>query len=196
MPFDQDTSPVDELEERHDEYDAVGWLKNRGDGIAIPQFDGISPIVFRGTVGGKTIERSEQGPLPPLFPNAAGEGLKVTVSGSDLIVEADKDIILARPDWHFLVRWWVNGIPYIPQQLEQFIDMDGIRMMLTGKRLLLHLDFDTACIGAKQDDTVELQLLYCKDGWELVMPRGKTALGGLQAPAGPELLLSNPVRLR
>jgi len=118
----------------------------------------------------------------------------VTVSGSDLIVEADKDIILARPDWHFLARWWVNGTPYIPEQLERFEDMKG--MMIVGKRLLLHLDFEPARIGARPSDKVELQLLYCEYGWDLLLPDVLEKLAPFRPAGSPELLLSNRVRLR
>jgi len=183
---------ADALEQDRDQYDAAGHVTNRAKGIAIPRFDGMVPLIVRGG-GPDARPRSAAGErLPTLFPEAAGDGLTVTAKGTDLSIESKADILLARPDWHFLARWWVNGTPYIPKQLEAFADQNG--MVILGKKLLLRLDFIPERIGAKPGDDVELQLLYCRSGWELVASDMKMLTAHVDAE-GPELLLSNRTRI-
>lgn len=182
------------LEKSDDRYEAVAHVRNRAKGIAIPRFEGMQPLLFRSDGTEKMVRRLVAEKLPTLFPTDHPSGrddLTVRATRTDLVVESRQSIVLARPDWHFLVRWWVNGKPYIPEQLDSFADQNGV--VITGKKLLLHLDFLPRRIGATQGDKVELRLLYCKSGWELVQPMGM--LSACHDMEGPELLLSNRVRI-
>ena len=188
MPLEP--SPVQALD--RGKYDAAAHVKNRANGIAIPRFDGMVPMLFRSDNPETKIRRLADERLPALLPEVAGDGLTVKASGTDLIIESKADIILARPDWYFLVRWWVNDKPYIPRQLDQFMDANG--KVIIGKSLLLHLDFDPQRLGVAPGDTVDLQLLYCKRGWEL-LEAGTQMLSAHLDAVGPELLLSNRTRI-
>jgi hypothetical protein len=86
----------------------------------------------------------------------------------------------------------VNDKPLIPEQLDRFGDQNG--KVIIGKNLLLHLDYDPRRIGAEPGDKIELQVLYCKHGWELVYS-GAEMLSAHVDMEGPELLLSNRTRL-
>jgi C-terminal peptidase prc len=179
-------------DEDRSEFDAVGSVRNRASGIAIPRFDGWEPMLFRSDGPDSKIRRWAGEPLPSLVPEDAGTVLTLKATGTDLVVESKVNIILARPDWHFVARWWVNDKPYIPAQLDNFSDANG--QVTIGRRLLLHLDFDPRRIGAAPGDTIDLQLLYCKNGWELVQPGSGLRHASLDAE-GPELLLSNRTRI-
>ena len=192
MPFE--LSHGAGLEKSDDRFEFVAHVRNRAKGIAIPRFEGMQPLLFRSAGPERKVQRLVGEKLPTLFPTDSPSGrddLTVRAAGTDLIVESRESLVLARPDWHFLVRWWVNGNPYIPEQLDSFEDANGL--VITGKKLLLHLDFLPRRIGAKQGDEVEPQLLYCKSGWELVQPMEK--LSACHDMEGPELLLSNRVRI-
>ncbi len=195
MPLDPCYSvDKDEQAEDNGEYDAIAYAQNRASGIAIPRFDGMMPSFVPGTAPGAKAKSLAGEHLPTLIPEKAGNMLTVKANGTDLIIESQKEIILARPDWHFLTRWWVNGKPYIPTQMEAFSDQNG--MVAVGKRLLLHLKFDPQRVGAKQGDQVELQLLYCLNGWELVLfAREMEMMAALLDEESPELLLSNRTRI-
>ncbi len=178
--------------ERDRGYDAEAHIANRAKGIAIPHFEGMTPMLFRSDGPEATVRKPAGERLPTLLPVDAGSGLTIEATAADLMIESKENIVLARPDWHFLVRWWVNGKAYIPDQLEQFKDENG--MVIMGKKLLLHLDFVPHRIGAKPGDEVELQLLYCKHGWKLV-ESDMEMLSAHSLMAGPELLLSNRTRI-
>ncbi len=186
---------VDELSSAGGDYDAVDHVAIRGEHSAIPRLDGLTPVIHSSEGPAGKIRRSSDGRLPGLVPREAG-GLQVTVRGTDLLIESREEIIVARADWHFLVRWWINGKPYRPTTtLKQFSDANGV--VIKGKRLLLRLDFDPKALGAKPGDKVELQLLYCQGGWEFVMPDIVQMMHAVDLhEAGPEMLLSQRVRLR
>ena len=175
------------------EYDAVGTVRNRANGIALPQFDGMTPMLFRSDGPDSKIRQLAAERHPTLLPEEAGKVLTLKAAGTNLVVESKANIILARPDWHFLARWWVNDKPYIPVPLDNIVT-DANGQVILGKRLLLHLEFDPRRLAAAPGDTIDLQLLYCKNGWELV----QSGVGMLHASLdteGPELLLSNRIRI-
>jgi hypothetical protein len=172
-------------------HDAVAHVRNRAKGIAIPQFEGMAPLLFKSD-GPRKIRRLAEGRLPALVPAFASPGFTITPRAAGLAVESKERIVLARADWHFLVRWWVNGRPYVPQQIDSFMDQNG--MVVMGRRLLLYLDFAPDRMGAKPGDDVELQLLYCKNGWQLV-ESGVELLSAHFDAKGPDLLLSNRIHL-
>ena len=190
MPFERTAAGTPER--RRDEFDAVDRVKAGERGIAIPRFDGMAPMLFRSDGPEIKVRRQADERLPALLPETTGDGLTVKATGTRLIVTSKENIILARPDWHFLVRWWVNDKPYIPVQTDPQDDQNG--KVIIGKKLLLHLDFDPRRIGARPGDEIEVQLLYCKNGWQLVSP-GTEMLSAQVDAKGPDLLLSNRTRL-
>ena len=192
MPLRPVSGQAQALERSRIGYDAVAHVANRAKGIAIPRFEGMAPMLFRSDGTEAIVRRPADERLPALLPVDAASALTIEATGTDLVIESKESIVLARPDWHFLVRWWVNGKAYIPDQLERFKDENGT--LVVGKKLLLHLDFVPHRIGAKAGDEVELQLLYCKNGWELV-ESGVEMLSAHSHMAGPELLLSNRTRI-
>ena len=74
----------------------------------------------------------------------------------------------------------------------QFSDENG--QVVIGKRLLLHLEFDPRRFAAAPGNMIDVQLLYCKNGWELVQLGSEMLHARLDA-AGPQLLLSNRTRI-
>ncbi len=185
-------SHVYALEERADgEYDTVGRVANRRDGVAIPHWNGMMPIAFEGTLNGRQVRKPGSEALPRLAPAKPDGTLTVKLKGKDLLVSSKTEIITARPDWHFLTRWWVNDRPYVPEQMRAYADQNGA--VIKGRKLLLRMDFDPGRLGAAKGDKIGLQILYCKHGWRLVLPaheRLAAAMGDWQEPV---LLLSNRV---
>jgi hypothetical protein len=196
MPFEPDFGgpegalPLQESKPDDRSIDAWACVRNRSKGIAIPSFDGMASRVCGSSANPARTAAGDR--LPTLLPDAAAGGLTVGADGTDLLVESRERIFVARPDWHFLARWWINGRPYVPEQLESFSDANGI--VILGNRLLLRLVFDPRRMGVKPGDEVELQLLYCKNGWELVQP-GPERLSAHRDDEGPEILLSNRARI-
>jgi hypothetical protein len=141
----------------------VGYVANRSDGIAIPRWDPMQPIVFEGNVGATIIQRHSGERLPTIVPAAEDPGLKLAWREGTLRVTSDVDINLSRPDWHFLTRWWVNDRPFIPKQMGSLLDQNG--RVIMGKTLDLRVAFDPAKIGAKPGDRIGLQLFHCPQGW-------------------------------
>jgi len=130
-------------------------------------------------------------PLPRFCPDQVDPGLKLTAARGELLIESDRDILVARPDWHFLVRWWVNGKPFVPKPVERFSDQNG--KVIVGRRLRLNVALDRAGLGAAKGDRIDVQLLYCEHGWRFADERSEM----LQAAHGlsnwPEPRLSNRV---
>jgi hypothetical protein len=190
MPFERG-SPPDGQPDRHPN-DAVGFVRNRSRGIAIPRFDGMQPLVFRSDGPDGRVRRLANERLPTLVPAVAGEGLTIKATGSGLIVESEAPIVFARPDWHFLARWWVNGQPYVPRPLEPSSDQNG--RVILGRILRLDVDFAPDRIGAMPGDSVDIQLLYCKHGWQWI-PSDRAMQSASHEFEGPEMLLSNRTRI-
>lgn len=141
----------------------VGSVSNRHDGIALPNWDGRQPILFES----KNIKLAEADALPNAIPTTESPAMTIAVRGKTIRITSTFAFLVRRPDWHFLSRWWVNGKPYVPKQLEEFpSDQDGL--VDKGKTLDLHVLFDPKKIGAKKGDKIGLQLLYCRDEWKWV----------------------------
>jgi hypothetical protein len=141
-------------------------------GQALPHWDPMLPLVFDGDADGQRITRSEDDRLPTLVPTYVDSGWNVTTYCTDmgqrrLVISSQEEFITARPDWHLLGRWWVNGEPYLPKPLETtFSDQNG--MVRRGRCLEIQLDFDRKRIGAKPGDRIELQLMYLEHGWRWI----------------------------
>ncbi len=157
MPFERGSSVA--LKEKQDSYDAAACVQNGANGIALPCFNGMDPLLFRSDGRGtdREIKRNAHERIPGLIPRVAGDGLTIKKIGSDILVESRNNIILARPDWHFLTRWWINGKPYIPRQADGIMYTNG--MVVIGRKLLLHLDCDPQRMQAEHNARIELQLL-------------------------------------
>ena len=134
-------------------------------GIALPTHDGMYPVDWSKT----NHEYADQRPLPRLIPRKISDGLKLSGGPQQLTIHSDEEMIVARPDWHYLARWWVNGDPFVPQQPQkQSMDQNGV--ITSGHRVQIELEFDPQDIGAKSGDVVGVQLLHLPRGWQLVMP--------------------------
>ncbi|HEY3321232.1 MAG TPA: hypothetical protein VGP72_12250 [Planctomycetota bacterium] len=159
---------VDKLEpvsenngERHA---AVGIVSVVADGIAVPHWDGLTPIVAENA--DKKIQPGDQ--LPSLIPSEAAPSLKLTVGkespqGKAFSISGEKPFLACRPDWHFIARWWVNGKTFMPKVLKPYSDANG--MVFMDKQLDLFVELHPERLGAKKGDRVGLQLLYTAPGW-------------------------------
>ena len=153
-------------------------LAVNGYGRALPTADGLSPIDCIGE--GET--RDTDHPLPRLQPSQPDDGLRIEVTGGGFVLESEREIIVARPDWHLLARWWVNGEPYIPKPLEeQVADQNGL--MRYGKRVDVELEFDPAAIGARSGDRIGLQVMHLPNGWSYVSEHGEQLLHAVETLA-------------
>jgi hypothetical protein len=146
----------------------------RGQGIALPNLP--SDLGFhRG--GGAVRPRKEKpaepevpfgkGPLPKLLPEQVDPGLKLTVDAEKMLlrVTPTRPLTTYRPDEHFLARWWVNGKPFAPRQVDPIPTLGGGAVVYQDEDVLIKLQVQPRSWGAKQGDRVELQLLYCPTGW-------------------------------
>jgi hypothetical protein len=143
--------------------DVVSQLSTHSRGIALPAHDGMVPIDW--------LAKNEQHPpdrlLPKLSPTNVSEQLRLKGNSQELIIESQQPMIVARPDWHMLARWWVNGKPFVPRQIrESLADENG--RVVSGQRMRIQLDFDPADVGAEAGDKIGLQLLYLPGGWRVV----------------------------
>jgi hypothetical protein len=86
MPFEPAAGGA--LERRRDEFDEVEYLKVRERGIAIPRFDGMTPMIFRSDGPDIKVRRQANERLPALLPEATGDGLTVKATGTSLIVKS------------------------------------------------------------------------------------------------------------
>jgi hypothetical protein len=167
-----------------------------GKGIALPNIlsssgysaDGWSPL--RKGLGGRGEQEGEdelpfgKGPLPKVLPHDIDPNLQLKFSQDKMLVRiVDRHRIdRARPDWHFLCRWWVNGKPFLPEQVDPIPQMEGGSLHTPDEEedIQIALGVTAKDLKARSGDQVELQLLYCPSGW-LPVKNPQTELGG---PAG------------
>jgi RNA polymerase sigma factor (sigma-70 family) len=157
QPWDGRTKPTET------ESGPVFPVANRGDGIALPRWEGDQPLIVEGTRNGKEVRMADE--LPTLVPARLSAGFKVERKGKELWIESDEEMRLDHPERHFLMRWWVNDRPFLPEPLSEDSRRDGGGRVLQGKSLGLRLDFDPEKLGAKKGDAIGLQLLHCPKGW-------------------------------
>ena len=163
-------------------------VSNRADGIALPHWDGSDPIIVESQ--DRRLSNTER--LPTTFPLNSDASFKLGVDGNLVAaIESDNDFLICRPDWHFLTRWWVNGKPYVPAQMKPEGDDNGL--VVEGRKLHLHLEFEPARIGAKKGDQIGLQLLYCRNGWNLVLDGESRAMAIMEHDGKMPFRLSNRV---
>jgi hypothetical protein len=164
-----------------------GYVSNRKNGVALPRWEGGSPCPEPETWKG--LARHDL-PLPRLFPEDFAGDLKLKFEEGVLKISSDSLIFTARPDSHFLTRWWINGKPYIPEDsgLDSSSNQNGM-LSVNGKVLHLDLDFAPGRIGARNGDRIGLQLLYLDHGWQFVEPSLDLRMPQLESRS----LLSNKV---
>jgi len=190
MPFGRPTG------KHGDEDDELitDFAATRSGGISLPAYDGIMPILSYGseevpTVGAK---------LPKAIPAEADPELKLTAEtkGGGLILNLESDVafIMAGADRHYLMRWWVNGKPFVPAEEIKDVEkeMEGFAIRF-GKRQRIHIEFSPEHLGAESGDKVGLQLLYLLNGWEFVSPEPQMLSEMNDAEVSPLTRLSNKV---
>ncbi len=154
---------TDELQQAAEPGDFVSRLSTRARGIALPAHTGLVPIDWLA----KNQQHQPGRLLPKLSPTDVSAELTLKGNSEGLIIQSQQPMIVARPDWHFLARWWVNGKPFVPSQPREFLaDENGL--IVTGQRIRIQLEFDPADLGAEAGDRVGLQLLHLPDGWRPV----------------------------
>src|SRR5882672_290249 len=133
---------------------------------------------------------AHQGDRLPHMPESPDPGFHIRIEKDLLILVSDVDLWILRPYEYLLMRWWLNGKPYVPPEDKGtgIMTHNGAYDVL--RNLDLRLLFKPADIGAKSGDRVDLQVLYCSDGWDWV-----TNDLELRWPAGPGTYERPPVFL-
>lgn len=139
------------------------------------------------------MKRGDAEALPSLVPREPTPGFvlkrRPPLRGSSLVLRlsSKEQFNQARPDWHFLIRWWVKGKPFVGKPvLEQFADQNG--RMFAGRNLELQLEFESREFGAQVGDRMGVQLLYVPNGWIFVAAEGSEMLKALRLESA---MLSN-----
>ncbi|MBI3855451.1 MAG: hypothetical protein HY293_07145 [Planctomycetes bacterium] len=154
---------------------SYGYVANPAAGLALPSWPGVFPV-----------DLGEL--LPRLLPEKVDPDFKLAIRGRELRVKAAKEFLTARPDWHFLCRWWVNGVPFRPPQVGAWSDENGI--VIEGRNLVIEMDFDPARLRAGRGDRIGLQLLYSRSGWTFTGPM-ESALASMDGE--PDVRLTNRI---
>jgi hypothetical protein len=156
--------------------------------VCVPHRDGLQPFAFDAGDWKWEVHHKRTDALPRLFPDEADRGLRLTFDGRTATVESDMAFPSAHPEEGLLVRWWVNGKPVLstPQSQNQpVIQLRQMRQREQGSRTLrLRLEWDPADIGAKPDDSVRAQLLFCPTGVRPLSQPG--IIEGMAIPATGE----------
>lgn len=128
---------------------------NLGVGIGLPEVSGV--------IGSSATD----GPLPRLLPHASDPDLRLSVEPGLVlrITQANGKVEAYRPDWHFLVRWWVNGRPYRPAWSEPIPQLGGSGTIRFANDMTIQWEPDMAACGASPGDEIGVQFLYCPNGW-------------------------------
>jgi hypothetical protein len=152
-------------------------LVNAVDQVALPHWEGTRPIVFDGTARGKRIRRERGEPLPRLLPEQPDPNLRLSRDGDIFTVESNTDLAPASSYEHFLVRWWVNDKPFIPEERVPMQRMSQAmqQMQRPQKPLLtvrMRLAFDPSKLGAEKGDRIGMQMLHCPERFEALRPPG------------------------
>lgn len=141
------------------------WLKGLAhpeapwEGIALPTVNTLGPVLM--------LEPGEarKGRLPTLLPSAQEPTLTIAKEGKVVVIRAETAFTTSRPDYHFLARWWVNGKPFVPKQIDQFRDFAGYGLVSEGKELRVEFDFHPERLGATRGDKIGLQLMHSEGAW-------------------------------
>jgi hypothetical protein len=123
-----------------------------------------------------------KGDLPRVLPQDVDPDLKVKFSQDRMLIHIaiTGEIYLPRPDWQFLCRWWVNGKPFVPEQVDPIPMIKGGTTIYPTeeKDLQIELKLMAKALNARSGDEVELQLLHCPCSWLPVEnPQGNEKAG-------------------
>jgi hypothetical protein len=112
------------------------------------------------------------------------------VKGNRLILTFDRDIAIdPDPEDYYLVRWWINGRPFIPDPLppDGMQASAGSGAAVIGRRLDFVLKFHPELLHAKKGDTIAVQMLRCARGWSYTGPVEMAELQRASAPDEDEI---------
>jgi hypothetical protein len=129
-------------------------------GIALPRWDHLGPVGFVGP--GKV----KAGDLPTFLPADPRPGFRIAREGDELLIRSEEPFTASHPGYHLLARWWVNGKPFVPEQVDEFPGRVIRGPVFKRKKLRVPLRFDPRRLGAKAGDKVGLQILYCPEEWD------------------------------
>lgn len=123
-----------------------------------------------------------KGLLPKVLPQDVDSHLQLKFVQDQMLVQivGTDRIDRYRPDWHFLCRWWVNGRPFVPEQVDSIPQMKGGALMTPDeeKDLQIELKITPKDLKAKPGDQIELQMLHCPSGWLPVVNPQTTEIAG------------------
>ena len=169
-----------------EQFDAVARWKPQSKSVAA-KFDGKSPLVFRRN--GNPARFATNDDLPGLVPR--DQKLRLANVEGRVLIESREPFLLNSPHDRFLVRWWVNGKPHTLNAREARQEAEMSEKMINGKTLLVAIDIDGKDFGLAKGDKLEMQVMYCKYGWEAVDDPLKLVQAAMWDSEEPELLLSN-----
>ena len=164
-------------------------VRNAAEGIALPYWDRTTVLLFDGKVDGTPFARDRGHGLPTFVPRSVDPTLRLSLK-EDLLEVTSEERIFAREEHYFLVRWWVNGDSHVPRQTERLARQATGQTPWTG-RWSARLQFVPERCGAKPGDKVELQVLYCVNGWEYVTEGRQQQM----RQQSPDLKGNGPVRM-
>ena len=140
---------------------------------AYPAREGSIPLMEASFPGGVDPARR----LPGLFPEPLAPAELEIRKEEDSFVVISKSRI--RPIGNnFAARWWVNGLPRIPQPDERSEILRSGAVPPDGFQF--HLDFDWSGGDVRSGDRLSLQLMYSDRGWSM-MDGGEFPAGLLSA---------------
>jgi hypothetical protein len=147
-------------------------LNNELNEIALPFFCPTRyRVIPKGTPEYEAMRRKEK--LPTLLPANPDPWFRIRVKGRELLLECDAKMVVTRPHSRFLVRWWINGKPFVPRQASEIRDEMFHELIQEDQELTLALEVDPRRFRAAKGDRIGLQILYCGDGWSWCLPRAE-----------------------
>jgi len=161
VPFKRVDELPDLVEAPADQPDdlAVERAANRISGRALPAWNPMRPLMVDGKVDGRTVKIARDKSLPSVAPSDPHPSWELSTTSPTsehprlLTIKSKEHFVVARADWHFLARWWVNGEPFIVPPLKEGLQ-DANGQMVIGRHLELHLTFDDKGLGAESGDRV------------------------------------------
>lgn len=145
-----------------------------GETVVVPHWESYAPFVRpeKPTATTKADEPTRT-PLPITFPAKVDKGFKLRLRGETFEIRFDETTALDDPQYHLIARWWVNDVPFAPDQGLRRIQHRHrerlARAIREGDRDLdLHVAFDPERFGARTGDRIGVQLLYCPGGTQRV----------------------------
>ena len=170
--------------------DPVVRLASRA-GYVVPTLNGRTALLFQQPGQKPRFAPSEK--LPSL--QTQHESLRLVQVDGKIQIEMPRPLTLNSLHERLLVRWLVNGKPaQSGKQHQERMQTRSAQKVIVGRKLLLDLSFDPRDLRAKPTDKIEMQLMYCKNGWESVGQDLKR-LQVIADDDAPDVLLSNVITL-